>query len=243
MTNKVLITGGAKGLGRSIACEFASHGYDVTITYNEREAKARELKRYLDDNFAGDHSIMKLNLKDEQSCRELAHRFDSLDVLINNAATNEDKNYDEFTADDFLDTYRVNLIGPYLLSMAFRELLDASRGSIVNIASTNGIDSMYKESIPYDASKSALINLTKNLSVALAPNIRVNAVAPGWIATESTEDMEPTFRHSVENKNLFNRFASPEEIAKTVYFAASEDASFMTGSIIRIDGGNRYGNR
>ena len=186
---------------------------------------------------------MKLNLKDEQSCRELAHRFDSLDILINNAATNEDKNYDEFTVDDFLDTYRVNLIGPYLLSMAFKTLLDISHGSIVNIASTNGIDSMYKESIPYDASKSALINLTKNLSVALAPNIRVNAVAPGWIVTDATEDMEPAFKLSVENKNLFHRFASPEEIAKTVYFVASDDASFMTGSIIRIDGGNRYGNR
>lgn len=243
MRKKVVITGGAKGLGRSLAIEFASHNYDVAITYLKSDKEALSLKQFLDSHYEGEFSILKLDLTDEESCRNIAHEFDRLDVLINNAAYNEDKSFDEFTKEDFLATYEVNVVGPYLLSISLKEILGASHGAIVNISSTNGIDSMYKESIPYDASKAALINLTKNLSVALAPDIRVNAVAPGWIETESTKDMEPHFKSSVENANLFHRFATPEEIAKTIYFIASPEASYMTGSIVRIDGGNRYGNR
>ena len=118
-------------------------------------------------------------------------------------------------------------------------LLACNNGCIVNIASTNGVDTMYPESIDYDASKSGLINLTKNLSIAFAPKVRVNAVAPGWIETHNTEDMSLEFRGQELEKILLNRFATPEEIAKIVCFVGSDNASYMTGSIIRIDGGSK----
>lgn len=243
MNKSVLITGAAKGLGRSMAIEFAHRGYDVTITYNKSKIEAEDLLEHLKQNYEGNFAAYEVNLLDEEACSQLVKKFTRLDVLINNASFNEDKNYDEFTKEDFLNTYVTNVVAPYLLANSFKELLKTSHGSIVNIASTNGIDTMYKESIPYDAAKAALINLTKNLSVALAPEIRVNALAPGWIETEATSNMDSKFKSIGENSCLLHRFANPEEIAKTAYFIASEDSSYMTGSIVRIDGGNYYGNR
>ncbi len=243
MRKKVLITGGSSGLGRAITNTFASHGYDVVLTYSTSQEETKEFAAHLFTEYGVEVDTLQLDLSDEEACRNLPKDLDRLDVLVNNAATNEDKNFEEFTSKDFLDTYRVNVIGPYLLSIAFRDILKKSHGSIVNVASTNGIDTMYKESATYDASKAALINLTQNMSNAFAPDIRVNAVAPGWINTDSTRDMDPKFKTAAENSNLLHRFADPQEIASLVYFVASEEASYLTGSVIRIDGGNKYGNR
>ena len=243
MNKKVLITGASHGLGRATASEFAKHNFDIVLTYLTSENEANTLKRELESEYKVSVEIYRLDLKDDNSCWKLIDSIDNLDVLINNAAYNEDKEFETFTSKDFLDTYQINVVGAYNLSVGLKPLLDSSHGCIVNVASTNGIDTMYKESAPYDASKAALINLTKNMSVAFAPNVRVNAVAPGWIDTPSTTDMEPKFKELAENSNVLHRFATPEEIAKMIYFLASEDASYMTGSIIKIDGGNRYGNR
>lgn len=240
MRKKVLITGAAQGLGKSIAIEFAEHDYDVVITYLNSVEEAQKLRSHLMENYEGTFEIVKLDLRDENACRQFGKNMNRLDVLVNNAAFNEDKNYDEFDTKDFIDTYKVNVVGPYLLSMSCEQALKEANGSIINISSSNAIDTMYKESIPYDASKSALINLTKNLSVAMTP-VRVNAIAPGWIDTPSTKDMEPKFKKRAENSSLMHRFATPEEIAKTVYFVAN-DATYMTGSTIILDGGNYYGN-
>ncbi len=240
MRKKVLITGAARGLGKSIAIAFAEHDYDVVITYLNSVEEAQKLRSHLMENYEGTFEIVKLDLRDENACRQLGKNMNRLDVLVNNAAFNEDKNYDEFDTKDFIDTYKVNVVGPYLLSISCERALKEANGSIINISSSNAIDTMYKESIPYDASKSALINMTKNLSVAMTP-VRVNAIAPGWIDTPSTKDMEPKFKKRAQNSNIIHRFATPEEIAKTVYFVAN-DATYMTGSTIILDGGNYYGN-
>ncbi len=128
------------------------------------------------------------------------------------------------------------------MSKCLYEKLRGVRGSIVNVASTNGIDTMYPESIDYDSSKAALINITKNLAKAFSPEVRVNAVAPGWINTSSTKDMRDTFRDDEEKKILLNRFAEVDEIAQVVYFVASDDASYINGAVLRVDGGisNEY---
>lgn len=243
MRKRVLITGGARGLGKEIACEFARHEYDVTITYLKSEDKAKELVLFLKDEYRIDVDCIKVDLEDESVIESLTSKIPKIDVLINNAAYNNDGDLLSKTASDFKKTIQVNLIAPFILSKVFYPILKKNRGSIVNIASTNGIDTMYPESVDYDASKAGLINMTKNLASAFGPRVRVNAVAPGWIDTHNTKDMNPLFRRQEEAKIVAERFATPSEIAKVVYFVASSEASYMNGSIVRIDGGMKYGNR
>lgn len=238
----VLITGGARGLGRAIALKFAENGYNIILTYLTSERECNDLKDDLEKKFRVKVDIYKLDLENESEVKVLFEKIDSLDVLINNAAYNLDQSIQDRTQDDFVKTLRINTVGPYLTSKYAYSLLKKTHGNIVNISSTNGIDSMYVESLDYDASKAALINLTESFSVAYSPDVRVNAVLPGWIETHKTEDMDPNFKRVEEEKTLLKRFAKPEEIANLVYFVGSEDASYMTGSIVRIDGGRKYGN-
>lgn len=240
MRKRVLITGGAVGLGSAIASLFAKKGYDIAITYLTHEKEALELKRSLESKYDVLVDIYTLDLENEEELIDFVSSVGEIDVLVNNAAFNDDFDIFEKTSKDFLRAYKINAVGPFLLAKGFYGVLKKRKGNIVNIASTNGIDTMYAESIDYDASKAALINMTKNMALAFAPDIRVNAVAPGWIDTDKTSDMEPKFRSEEESKILLRRFAREEEVASVVYFVASEEASFIDGNIIRVDGGVKY---
>lgn len=242
MRKKVLITGGAKGLGLELTRLYAKNGYDVLVTYLTSEKEAKSLQSEIKKDYGVDVDAIKIDLADENQIESLFENIDRLDVLINNAAYNDDKNLFDKSSMDFEKTLKVNLIAPFLTSKYAYPLLKESGGSIVNIASTNGIDTMYAESLDYDASKAGLINLTKNLSAAFAPYVRVNAVAPGWIETHKLADMEDKFRKKEESHIALGRFADPKQIANVVYFLSSSLASYMTGSIIRVDGGEKYGN-
>ena len=114
-------------------------------------------------------------------------------------------------------------------------MLEEKKGKIINIASTNGIDTFYPESVDYDASKAALINLTKNMAKYYAPYITVNAIAPGWIETKETLNMEENFKKEETNKILLKRFAKPNEIVECIMFVCAND--YINSSVIRIDGG------
>lgn len=243
MNKRVLITGGARGLGRAIAIEAAKHQYEVAITYLTSSEEANELKMHIENEYNVGVSLYKVDLSNEQEVTSLVKKIGDIDVLVNNVAYNHDCPLFDKSGKEFRKTLEVNLVAPFLLSLGFYEILKKRKGNIVNIVSTNGIDTMYEESIDYDASKAALINLTKSLSAAFKGEVRVNAVAPGWIDTEGTRDMEGHFRSFEEEKSLAGRFAKPEEIAKAVFFVAGENASYMNGSILRIDGGRKYGNR
>ena len=114
------------------------------------------------------------------------------------------------------------------------------QGKIINISSTNGVDSYYEFSLDYDASKAALINLTHNLANHYSPYINVNCVCPGWINTPMNQELSEEFKQKEINKILLNRFAEPEEIANLVYFLSTDEASYINDSIIKIDGGVKH---
>ena len=238
MAKQVLITGGAKGLGASIAEIFASNHYDVIITYLNSETEARELCNFLKSKYNINAESYKLDIRNEADIKDLILKIKNLNCLVNNAAYNNDCNIFEHTKDEFMKVLEINLVGPFILSKYCYDKLCESNGSIVNVASKNGIDTFYPESVDYDSSKAGLINLTKNMAASFAPNVRVNAVAPGWINTHNTIDMNERFKKVEISKILLNRFADPSEIAKLVYFLGVE-ATYMTGSIVECDGGIR----
>lgn len=238
----VLVTGGAHDLGACLVEMFAQSGYNVIFTYYKSEEEAEGLQKRLSRTCKVKVEKYKVDLTIIEEIQELCKSIEDLDVLVNNAAYYRDDEFANKTSEDFLTAYKVNVIAPFLLAQELGEVLKKNNGAIVNIASTNGIDTMYEYSIDYDASKAALINLTKSLSVILGPKVRVNAVAPGWIDTTSTHEMEPSFLKHAEDSCVMRRFAEPCEIAGVVKFLSSEDAKYLTGSIIRVDGGSKYGN-
>lgn len=239
--NKIaLITGGTQGLGEAIAKKFAQNNYDLIITYLNSNKEATDLKKELEEQYSISVSLYHLNLESDEQIEKLFSQIQTLDVLINNAADCEDNHWNDKTREQFSHILNVNTVSPFIMAKQAYPFLKKSRGTIINISSTNSIDTMYTESLDYDASKAALNNLTINLSNAFAPEIRVNAILAGWIETHRTKDMNPKIKEYEKEKILLKRFAKPEEIANLVFFLASEEASYMTGSIIRIDGGIRH---
>ena len=240
----VLVTGSSRGIGKSIILEYAKHGYDVVINYNNSKDEALKLKDYVINTYKVRALAIKCDIKKEQDIDTLIERiyseFGSLDVLINNASIALDQDFTLKTKDEFMKVLEVNLVGTYLLAKKIGlKMLDEKKGNIINITSTNGIDTTYPESIDYDASKAGVISLTHNLANYFAPYIRVNAIAPGWVNTKMSLDLDASFKARELKNILLNRFASKEEIAKLAYFLGSEDASYINDSIIRIDGGVR----
>ena len=155
----------------------------------------------------------------------------------NNAAVAIDTTMDDKTKDNFNKILNVNLVGTFILSKKVAEIMYKNKfGKIINISSTNGIDTYYTESLDYDASKAGLISLTHNLSKYYAPYVIVNAVCPGWVNTPMNKNLDKEFIENENKKIYLNRFAEPSEIASLVEFLLL-DASYINNSVIRIDGG------
>ena len=239
----VIVTGGTKGLGKAIAKVFALHNYNLILTYLHDDASALHTKKEL-EQFNSKVMIVKSDVSDEQEVIKLLDsvksKFESIDVLINNAGIAIDTTLVDKTVDNFKKILDTNLIGPFLTSKYIgRFMFNQGYGKIINISSTNAIDTYYKESLDYDASKAGLNSLTLNFADIYAPVINVNAIACGWINTEMNKDMDQEFKDKEVSKILLNRFAEPEEIANVVYFLTTKEASYINGSIIRVDGGLR----
>ena len=235
----VIITGGTKGLGKEIAKVFAQHNYNLVLTYLQDDESALQTKKEL-EQFNVETMIIKSDVSKEQKVIELLDsakiKFKSIDVLINNAGIAIDTTLEDKTVDNFKRILDTNLIGPFLTSKYIGQFMfNQGFGKIINISSTNAIDTYYKEGLDYDASKAGLNSLTLNFANIYAPN--VNAIACGWINTEMNENMDQEFKNKEMLKILLNRFAEPNEIASIVYFLTTQEASYINGSIIRVDGG------
>lgn len=239
MKKTVLVTGGSRGLGASIARVFAQYNYNVIINYKENDILANNLKKELESNYNIEVLLVKADISREEEVKKMFQsiidHYPKIDVLVNNASIALDNDLDNKDALEFKRVLDVNLLGTYLVTKYSLDLFDT--GSIINVASTNGIDTGYIESIDYDASKAGVIALTHDFARVLAPDIRVNAVAPGWINTDMTSNLNPEFKKNETDKILLKRFADPEEVAKVVFFLASSDASYINDTIIRVDGG------
>ena len=242
MRKSVLITGGASGLGKTLTKAFAKENYDVYLTYNTNYESAKKLKEELEKEYQVNINIFKCNLRNEMEINEVLKNIECVDVLVNNAAIEIDKDFNEKNKEDFLHTLEVNLIAPFLISKELgRKMKERKSGKIINISSNNAINKMDPITLEYDASKAGLINLTHNLAKEFAPFVNVNAIAPGWIKTEKIINLDNELNNmfiSEESKNiLLNRFAEEKEIANLVLFLASDKANYINSEIIRIDGG------
>lgn len=240
----VLVTGSSIGLGSFIIKKFASNNYNVIINYNTNKDEAMKLKDEILNEYNIEVLIIKCDISNENDIENMKdtiiNKFGKLDVLINNASISNDSLVSDKTKENFMRILEVNLVGTFLVSRTFGDLMyQNKKGIIINIGSTNGIDTYYEYSLDYDSSKAGVINLTHNLANYYSPYVNVNCVCPGWINTPMNKDMDTEFRKNEENKILLNRFAEPSEIASLVYFLGTEEASYINDSIIRIDGGKR----
>lgn len=235
----VLVTGASRGLGASIAKEFLKNNDIVYVNYLHSQKEAEELCQAYKKAIP-----IRGDVKQEDNVKAMieiiAQEQGKLDIVINNAGIALDTLVEDKTKESFTQVLQTNLIAPFLVCKYARTIM--KEGSIVNISSTNGIDTYYPYSLDYDASKAGLISLTKNLAVEYAPHIRVNAVAPGWIKTDMNKNLDTEFIQKECESILLKRFAEPLEIAKVVFFLCSADASYINGTVIRIDGGSRCTN-
>lgn len=238
----VLVTGSAKGIGAAIIREFAKNKCYVIINYNTSSKEALTLqKELLVYNIKS--LVIKADITNSKEVdsmiNQIMNEFKRIDILVNNAAICNDSLFSDKTKDSFNKVLDTNLVAPFLLSKKVGEIMyEQKSGVIINISSTNGLDKYYPMSLEYDASKSALISLTHNLSLQYAPYIRVNAIAPGWVSTESElKLLDENYIKDEEEKIFLKRFAKESEIADVVVYLASDKASYINNSVIRVDGG------
>jgi 3-oxoacyl-[acyl-carrier protein] reductase len=241
-----LVTGAATGIGRSAAIALAKHGYDVVVNFSRSEDAAKITAR--EAEAAGARALLyRADVSDDASVRAMLaateKEFGRLDVLINNAGTTVDvepKNFEEMTVDAWNRVFSVNVLGLFLVTRAATPLLKKSpNGCIVNTCSIAGLRPS-AQPLPYAASKAAVANLTKTLANALGPQIRVNAVAPGWIEGDW---MKKTLAGNYEGLMArrakytpLNRCCREDDVADSMLSLILHNR-FVTGEIIIVDGG------
>ena len=246
MRKVALVTGGAKGIGAAIVRELAANGCDVVINYLTSEKEAEVLASSLTSKYGINALVYQCDIADETEVELMINFIEKhlggVDILVNNAAIDLSNMWHEKNPEDFRRTLDVNVVGAYNVARRVaNHMMDNKWGRIINISSTNGINTYYPMCVEYDASKAALISLTHNLSIEFAPYVTVNAVAPGFIGTEAElSGYDEEFLKSEEEKILVGRYGKPEEVAKLVGFLASDNAAYINNSVIRIDGG-QYG--
>lgn len=245
MNKVVLVTGGAQGIGKAIVLELAKNHYDVVINYLTSNKAAALLEEEINKNYDVRVMTVQADVSKEEEVDAMISliekQWGGVDILVNNAAVDLSNLFHLKTADEFRKTLDVNVVGAFNCSKrVYRHMLDQEYGRIINISSTNGINTYYPMCIDYDASKAALISLTHNLAFEYGPYINVNAIAPGFIGTDNELDgYDEEFLKEEQEKIMVNRYGKPEEVAYLVKFLISDEANFINNTIIRIDGGQK----
>ncbi len=245
MSKTVLITGGANGIGKATALELAKNKYDIVINYLTSEEKALQLQKTIIEEYGVNCLAIRADISKEDEVDAMVSQIEKqlggVDVLINNAAIDLSNLFHLKTADEFRRTLDVNVVGAYICSRrVYSHMKQQEYGRIINISSTNGINTYFPMCFDYDASKAALISLTHNLAMQFAPYVNVNAIAPGFIGTENELDgYDEEFLKEETRKILVERYGQPEEVAYLIRFLISDQADYINNTVIRIDGGQK----
>ncbi len=242
MSEKIaLVTGASGGIGRAIAVALAGAGAYVYVNYNGSQGKAEETVRLIEEK-GGQGEICKFNVGDfeetNKAVSDIIAAKGRLDILINNAGITKDGLMMMMTEAQFDDVININLKGAFnTIKAATKTMVKQRSGRIINITSVSGVMGNAGQA-NYSASKAGMIGLTKSMARELASrNITVNAVAPGFIETEMTAVLSDTVKEAAVKQIPVGRFGQPEDIANMVKYLASDEAAYVTGQVICVDGG------
>ncbi|MBQ3490019.1 MAG: glucose 1-dehydrogenase [Clostridia bacterium] len=237
----MIITGASRGIGRATALIFAQNGYDILLCYRSRAEEAKAVAEEA-RSFGVRAVPFQMDMSSISDCRRTASKalmeFGKIDALVCNAGIALPKLFTQTDEEEYDRLFDVNTKGVFFLSQAVaKEMIAAGEGSVVTVSSMWGIAGASGE-VAYSASKAAVIGMTKALAKELAPSgIRVNCVAPGVVDTEMNACYDEEAMNVLAEKTPLGRLAAPEEIAKAIFFLTSENASFITGQTLTVDGG------
>lgn len=236
-----VVTGASRGIGRAIALELASRGAFVVVNYNGSKDRAEEVKKEI-EAAGGKAEVYQCNVSDFEKCQafiqDVIKTYGRLDILVNNAGITRDGLLMKMSEADFDSVIETNLKGTFnTIRFASRQMLKQRSGRIINMSSVVGIAGNAGQA-NYASSKAGVIGLTKAVARELASRgITVNVIAPGFIETEMTEVLSDAVKEASVAQIPLGRFGKPEDIAKTAAFLASDDAGYITGQVIQVDGG------
>jgi 3-oxoacyl-[acyl-carrier protein] reductase len=236
-----LVTGGSRGIGKAIGLRLATQGADVAFSYKGNEAAARETAREIQ---AMKHRALAVqgDVSDVDSADDVVKAaldaFGKIDILVNNAGITRDDLIMRMSPEAWREVLETNLFGAFWMTKAVtRPMLKARGGRIVNITSVSGQAGQMGQA-NYSSAKAGLIGLTKATARELASRgITVNAVAPGFVLTELTQDLPDALKEEITSRTPLGRFGTTEEVANAVAFLASDEAGYITGQVLAVDGG------
>ncbi|MCY4729482.1 3-oxoacyl-[acyl-carrier-protein] reductase [Natronomonas gomsonensis] len=239
-----LVTGSSRGIGRAVAEELGRNGADVVVNYRSSVDEAESVVDAIEDE-GGTAIAVQGNVADydevEAMCSEVHDTFGSVDVLVNNAGITVDKKFENMTRDDWQRVLDVNLGGVFNCTHClFDDIKSAEDGRLINISSVVGQQGNYGQA-NYATTKSGLFGFTRTLALELASTgSTANCVAPGFVKTDMLETVPERVQEKILQRIPLDRFATPEDVAGIVRFVASEDAGYMTGQILAVNGGMEW---
>ena len=242
LENKIaVVTGAGRGIGRGIALALAREGAMVVVNYNGSKERAEEVVRTIEEA-GGKAAAIQCNISDFEAAKEffanVVKEYGKIDILVNNAGITKDNLMMKMSEEEFQSVIQTNLAGTFHgVKFVTRPMMKQRQGRIINIASVSGVIGNMGQA-NYSASKAGVIGLTKAAAKELAPrNITVNAVAPGFVATEMTDVLSDSVKEAAVATIPLGRFGEVEDIAEAVVFLASDKAKYITGQVICVDGG------
>ena len=236
-----VVTGGSRGIGKAVAERLASEGAFVIIKYNGSYECAKKVKQGILDK-GGKAEILQCDVSEFAACesfiKEIIGTYGRIDILVNNAGITRDELVMRMSEKDFDDVISTNLKGTFhCIRFASRHMMKQRQGRIINMSSVVGVTGNAGQA-NYAASKAGVIGLTKSVARELASrNITVNAIAPGFIETEMTEVLPEKIKEEIKGNIPFGTLGKPEDVAAAVMFLASEEAGYITGQVLHVDGG------